>query len=124
MTTTRSLRNIYIGIGIRVRNWLQEGDGDEETRHEEEERCEPQLQQSERSYYDGIDIVHCPRGGNHQHQQMPYVTYGKADEVVDWMRMRHQGLDPDGTLRSHYNPACDRRFVGNGRLPSLLVKGC
>ena len=49
---------------------------------------------------------------NHDHQKRQYRTQDEADRII--ARMRSQGKDSMGTLRSYYNPDYGKWFVGNG----------
>eukprot|EP00956_Cyclotella_meneghiniana_P009618 scaffold13283_cov82-Cyclotella_meneghiniana.AAC.5 len=48
---------------------------------------------------------------NHDHQKRQYRSQCEAEEVI--LKMRMQGQDDEGTLRSYYNPDYDAWFVGN-----------
>jgi hypothetical protein len=48
---------------------------------------------------------------NHDHQKRQYRTQDEADMIIS--RMRSQGKDTMGTLRSYYNPDYGKWFVGN-----------
>lgn len=52
------------------------------------------------------------RRSNHDDQKRRYICQEDAEEVI--RRMRRQGKDPNGTLRSYYNPDYGSWFVGNG----------
>ena len=49
---------------------------------------------------------------DHDHEKRQYRTQEDANDVI--VRMRRQGFDAYGTLKSYYNPEYDRWFVGNG----------
>lgn len=49
---------------------------------------------------------------DHDNEKRQYRTQEDANDVI--VRMRRQGFDTYGTLKSYYNPEYDRWFVGNG----------
>lgn len=61
---------------------------------------------------DEVQYVTC----NHDSRKRRYKSQEEADKVVK--RMRDQGADPDGTLRSYSNERKGAYFVGNGKWKS------